>query len=100
MDGGVSGSGTHGDLLAGCPTRRRVGLTDGAGVDVGAMTVAPGSVRRELDALAGTGTEVVFKMPERVDLETLMDPAAVPDAVAMGRRQAAADADELRSFLA
>jgi len=28
----------------------------------------------------------------------LMDPTAVPDAVAMGRRQAAADADALREF--
>jgi NTE family protein len=100
MDGGVSGSGTHVDLLAGARRAVVLGLTDGAGVDVGAMTVAPGSVRRELDALAGTGTEVMFKMPERVDLETLMDPAAVPDAVAMGRRQAAADADELRTFTA
>lgn len=100
MDGGVSGSGTHPDLLAGARRAVVLGLTDGAGVDVGAMTVAPGSVRRELDALAATGTQVMFKMPERVDMETLMDPAAVPDAVAMARRQAASDADELRSFLA
>ncbi len=100
MDGGVSGSGTHVDLLGGARRAVVLGLTDGAGVDVGAMTVAPGSVHRELDALAGTGTEVMFKMPERVDLETLMDPAAVPDAVAMARRQAAADADELRRFMA
>ena len=40
------------------------------------------------------------RVPDKVDPKTLMDPAAVPDAIAMGRRQAAADADELRSFLA
>ena len=39
------------------------------------------------------------RQPESVDLLTLMDPAAVPDAVAMGQRQATADVAELRAFL-
>jgi len=38
-------------------------------------------------------------MPEAVDLMKLMDPEAVPEAVAMGERQARADAEELRAFL-
>ena len=38
-------------------------------------------------------------MPETMDILTLMDPAAVPEAIAMGERQAAADVDELRTFL-
>jgi NTE family protein len=33
-------------------------------------------------------------------LEQLMDPSAVPEAIATGRRQAAADADELQTLLA
>lgn len=99
MDGGVSGTGTHLDLLAGAGRAVVLGLTDGADVEDGRMTVAPGATRRELDALAGSGTEVVFRMPESVDIDRLMDPAAVPDAIAMGRRQAAADAAQLRSLV-
>ncbi len=100
MDGGVSGTGTHLDLLAGARRAVVLGLTDGADVDEGRMTVAPGSTLRELDELRGTGTEVLFRMPESVDIDRLMDPTAVPEAVEMARRQATADADSLRAFLA
>lgn len=99
MDGGVSGTGTHLDLLAGSARAVVLGLTDGVGETEGAMTVAPGSVERELDALRATGTEVMFRKPEAVDLETLMDPTAVPQAMEMARRQAAADAGELHAFV-
>jgi NTE family protein len=99
MDGGVSGTGTHLDLLAGARRAVVLNLTDGAGAEVGAMTSGPRSFLDELDALHTSGTEVFHRMPETMDLLTLMDPAAVPDAIAMGERQAAADAEELRSFL-
>jgi NTE family protein len=99
MDGGVSGTGTHLDLLAGARRAVVLNLTDGAGAETGAMTSKPGEFVDELDALRATGTEVFHRMPESMDLLTLMDPAAVPDAIAMGERQAAADADELRAFL-
>jgi predicted acylesterase/phospholipase RssA len=57
MDGGVSGTGTHLDLLAGARRAVVLGLTDGADVEEGRMTVAPGSTLRELDELRNTGTE-------------------------------------------
>lgn len=98
MDGGVSGTGLHLDVVAGAAKVMALGLTDGAGVDVGMMTAHPGSIVEELDELRATGTEVFFRMPETMDPLTLMDPAAVPAAIAMGARQAAADADELRAF--
>jgi NTE family protein len=100
MDGGVSGTGTHLDLLSGARRAVVLGLTDGADVEEGRMTVAPGSTVRELEELRSTGTEVLFRMPETVDIDRLMDPTAVPDAIDMARRQAAADADHLRAFLA
>jgi NTE family protein len=99
MDGGVSGTGLHLDLVAGCARAVVLALTDGAGETEGRMTSAPGSIGREVAALGATGTEVLLRTPEKMDLDTLMDPAAVPDAIAMGRRQAAADAADLRSFL-
>ncbi len=100
MDGGVSGSGLHTDLLAGARRVVVLALTDGAGVTEGRMTMAPGTIEAELDALRDSGSEVLIRMPETIDLETLMDPAAIPDAITMARRQASADAEELRAFLA
>jgi NTE family protein len=100
MDGGVSGTGTHLDLLSGARRAVVLGLTDGADVEEGRMTVAPGSTVRELEELRSTGTEVLFRMPETVDIDRLMDPTAVPDAIDMARRQAAADTEHLRAFLA
>ena len=99
MDGGVSGSGTHLDLLAGSHRVMALALSDGQGVVQGSMTIAAGSNEKEITALRSTGSEVFRRVPEVIDPETLMDPAAVPDALEMGRRQAIADADELRRFL-
>ena len=100
MDGGVSGSGTHLDLLAGSERVVVLALTDGSGILKATMTTTPGSTEAELAALEESGSRVFRRVPDRVDPKTLMNPGAVPDAIAMGRRQAAADADDLRSFLA
>ena len=101
MDGGVSGTGLHLDLLAGSRHAVVLGLTDGDGMEEGMIATAhPGSVIEELDALRASGTEVFFRMPESMDVLRLMDPTAVPDAMAMARRQATADAEELRAFWA
>jgi NTE family protein len=99
MDGGVGGSGTHLDLLAGA--RRVVALTLNDGTepaDDGMMTQTPESFALEQKALADTGTTLWLRRPAEVDLAQLMSPASVPGAVAMGRRQALEDADELADF--
>jgi len=100
MDGGVSGSGTHLDLLAGARRVVVLALSDGSDVTTGMMTSAVGSTEAEFNALRGSGSELFVRTPDAVDVAQLMDPAAVPDAIAMGRRQAAADAASLRTFLA
>ncbi|MGI9023107.1 MAG: patatin-like phospholipase family protein [Acidimicrobiales bacterium] len=99
MDGGVSGSGTHLDLLAGSQRVVVLALSDGRGIEHGMMTSAPGSTEQELAALRASGSSLFYRVPTSVDPQALMDPAAVPHAVEMGRRQATADADELRAFL-
>lgn len=99
MDGGVSGTGIHLDLLAGADRVVVLCLTEGKGETVGRMTAAPGSVEADVAALEASGSKLFFRTPETMDIDALMDPAAVPDAVAMARRQAAADADDLRAFL-
>jgi len=100
MDGGVSGSGTHLDLLAGAHRVVALALTDGRGVTQSMMTSAAGSTENEFAALASSGSRVFSRVPASVDPTALMDPAAVPDAIEMARSQAASDADELRAFLA
>ena len=64
------------------------------------MTQAPGAFHAELEELRASGSELFLRSPETMDVARLMDPKAVPEAIAMARRQAAADADALREFLA
>ena len=100
MDGGVSGSGTHLDLLAGCDRAVVLSLSDPTPKPVGAMTQSPGGFAAEVDALKASGTKVFLRSPESMDLTKLMDPKAVPDAIAMAKRQAAADVEALSEFIA
>lgn len=99
MDGGVSGSGTHLDLLAGADRVMVLTVHSPGDQSVGGMTQRTGALDAELTALESSGSKVFHRSPESVDLQRLMDPRAVPDAIAMARRQAAADVAELRSFL-
>jgi NTE family protein len=98
MDGGVSGSGTHLDVLAGAQRVLVLALSDGTELTEGMMTSQPGGGRREIEDLTATGTKVELRTPEAVDPLELMSPASVPKALAMGARQASADLAALTSF--
>jgi hypothetical protein len=98
MDGGVSGTGTHLDLLAGAQRVLILALTDGSDMTEGMMTSHPGGGRQELEDLKRSGTSVVLRTPTEVDLEMLMAPSSVPKALAMGARQASADVGLLSTF--
>lgn len=100
MDGGVSGTGIHLDLLAGADRAVVLSLNDGTAVDQGLMTVAPGAIEAELDALRASGTEVWLRSPAPVAIDELMSPEAVPGALEEGRAAARRDLSELRGFLA
>lgn len=98
MDGGVSGSGTHCDLVAGA--ERVVVLALGAENPQPAptMTIQPGSLRNEVAQLESLGSQVFVRGPLEADIATLMDPTSVPEAIAMGEEQAAGDAEHLLEF--
>jgi NTE family protein len=98
MDGGVSGTGIHLDLMGGAKRVLILALTDGADMTDGMMTSHPGSGQQELDDLKSSGTSVVVRIPTEVDLLNLMSPAAVPKALAMGAHQAAEDIGVLTEF--
>ena len=48
------------------------------------MTSQAGSQQRERDDLVAAGTRLFLRVPESVSLDKLMDPAAVPAAIATG----------------
>jgi NTE family protein len=98
MDGGVSGTGTHLDLLARAKRVLILALTDGADVSEGMMTLRPEDGQKELGDLEDSGTAVMLRTPAKVDLLELMSPSSVPEALAMGARQAGDDAALLSSF--
>jgi NTE family protein len=100
MDGGVSGSGTHLDLLAGADRVVVLSLVDPSPKPVGAMTQASGAFQAEVAQLEASGSQVFLRSPESMDIAKLMDPKSVPDAIAMAKRQADADADALKAFIA
>jgi NTE family protein len=96
MDGGVSGTGIHSDLVAGA--RRALVFPIVGDVPEGRMTMTPGGIDREIAALRASGTEVALRH-SRLPLTTnLMDPAEVPAALALGAQQAAEDAPALAAF--
>ena len=98
MDGGVSGSGTHSDLVAG--VRRALVLSLHDKLAVPGSTQQPDTLAVELDGLRGSGTDVELRCSTLPAGVNLMDPALMPTAVAAGESQADADADRLRAIFA
>jgi NTE family protein len=104
MDGGVGGTAVHLDTLAGADKALVLSLYRDSELSHPMLTLAPGDLDQELTELKASGTEVFFRAPDHhpMDLGGLMNPAAVPDAMAMGVRQAKEDveAGELAKFWA
>jgi NTE family protein len=96
MDGGVSGTGIHADLVAGA--RRALVFPIVGDVPEGRMTMTPGGTAREIAALQATATEVEVRHSRLPVTTNLMDPAEVPAALALGASQAAEDAPALAAF--
>jgi len=104
MDGGVGGTAVHLDLLAGAGKALVLSLYRDSDLTHGMLTLAPGDLDAELAELRASGTEVFFQVPRShpMDVKALMDPKAVPGAMAMGSEQAHEDVDAggLASFWA
>lgn len=100
MDGGVSGSGLHLDLLAGARRALVLTLGDASPAAPAGMTEGVGAVAGEIAALRASGTVVFDRHPGEVDRATLMDPDAVPEALAAGDAAAQADHDAVSAFWA
>jgi NTE family protein len=98
MDGGVSGSGTHCDLVAGAG--RALVLSLFGGRAQAASTQQPGTLQAELDKLRRSGTVVEARHTGLPASVNLMDPACMGDAVADGRAQAERDVETMSALFA
>ena len=98
MDGGVSGSGIHADLIAGAERALVFPIADT--IPDPRLTIRPDGVQREIAALRESGTATIVchsRLPPTTDL---MDPAGAPPALALGTAQAAEDANRVAAFWA
>jgi NTE family protein len=95
IDGGVGGTAVHLDLVAGADKALVLSLYRDTDLTRGMLTLAPGDLGRELVELKASGTEVFFRAPEThpMDVHGLMDPTAVPEAMAQGSRQGTEDVE-------
>lgn len=100
MDGGVSGSGLHLDVLAGSDRALILALRDHVAASEAGMTEAAGAIQQEVASLQASGTRTFMRTPAGVERAILMSPEAVPAALADGARQATADLPELLEFWA
>jgi NTE family protein len=98
MDGGVSGSGIHGDLVAGARRALVISLSASAPAGPARITVPAGGLERELGRLCQSGTEVLARGPRDFDSSALMSLKSVPAALAMADDQAAEDVDAIAEF--
>ncbi len=101
MDGGLSGSATNSDLVAGARRVVVLSLAPGDRPLPEAMAGAPAdAMLTEIAALRESGTRVLHRWaPLRKDLD-LMAPSSMDEGLSAGRQQATDDIDELRDFWA
>ncbi len=103
MDGGVSHSSTHAELLRGAESVLIIGMLDFAahppqhvnpafGI---AERIAPGTAEREARSLRGSGSTVHVAIANPDPTTNFMDPAQILPALAAGRERGTADAPSL-----
>ncbi len=100
MDGGVSGTATHTDLVAGSGRSVVLSLSRERPLPKAMMTAAQDSVVSELASLRGSGTAVFHRAPAVPEGYNLMSPDTIEEGLEWGRRQAEEDLEELAAFWA
>lgn len=98
MDGGIFGTGTHCDVVAGAGRAVVLSMIGDEPLPTAGFTSPIDAMQRELAALRASGTEVFLRSPSVPEGYNLMSPDSVSDGVAMGRRAAEEDMAELRAF--
>ncbi len=100
MDGGVFGTGTHSDIVAGSSRAVVLSMVGDEQLPSAGFTISVDAMQQELAALRASGTSVFLRSPSVPEGYDIMSPDSVADGVDMGRRQAAQDIASLRAFWA
>jgi len=105
MDGGVSQTSTHADVVAGVKRAVIVSLTDGGSnaVKHGLRTsVMPNTLQAEVKALEAQGTKtkliVCGLSPGMTHIKSLVDPTSIKPMMTDGRSRGVDEAKELVAF--
>ena len=98
MDGGVSGSGTHLDLLAGARRVLVLSLVDGTRLEPPRMTTRADAILEECEQIRAAGGSVHLRSPADVEVDELMAPDVIPRAMRQGADLARADLPALRDL--
>jgi NTE family protein len=100
MDGGVSGSGTHLDLVAGARRVLVLSVVDGTRIEPPQMTTRAEAITEECARVEAAGGTVFLRAPSQVEVTDLMSPDVIPRALRQGAEQAQADLPALRDLWA
>lgn len=98
MDGGIFGTGTHSDLVAGARRTLVLSMVGEELLPRDGFTAQADGMRREIAALRASGTEVLLRSPSVREGYDIMAPDSVADGIAAGRAAAEADLEQLRRF--
>ena len=99
MDGGISVSSTHCDLVHGAKRAIVVSLSDGAPEHLARFSGIPNLIQQELADLKASGTATLFLAVNPGHVE-LMSPEAIGSALKLGYQRATTEADRVRAFWA
>jgi NTE family protein len=99
MDGGMSPSSTHSDLVAGAKRAVVVSLTDGEPGSGPRFSSMPNTIRQEIKTLeaAGTRTMLIAANPGKVDL---VSPEEIKPAMQLGYDRGVREAGNIKAFWA
>ena len=99
MDGGMSPTSTHSDLLAGAKRVLVISLTDGGAGSGPRFSNIPNGIQQEIRNLEAAGTKalLIAANPGRVNL---VSPAEIGPALKAGYDRAAKEADRVKAFWA
>ena len=97
MDGGISRSGTHADLVAGAKRVLVLALSDGS-PQFAQLSGFHAPIREELDVVKRSGSEVFVTFANPPKGTNFLDPNEMQTAVAMGLAKAKADLESVKAF--
>lgn len=98
MDGGISKTWAHTDLVAG--SRRAIVITLTNGYEGSLLSGIPHDIYKEIDALVATGTKAMLIIAGTPPGVNLLDPREIEPALRAGYERAKVEADKIQKFWA